>query len=153
VFSILENINLQNGSTNLPGPSSLQCNINYQRFNCAAERAPFRYLRPGWGGGGADTTINCMERALISTQLPPQALLLVVALKLMGNTRPVRRRQTRQNSPSVRIRESPRLCPDWLLASASERPPNKQKNKKQTPWPLVRERTIPTDRPPLVDEI
>jgi hypothetical protein len=23
----------------------------------------------------------------------------------------------------------------------------------QTPWPLVRERTIPTDRPPLVDEI
>jgi hypothetical protein len=29
---------------------------------------------------------------------------------------------------------------------------NKQK-KKKTPWPLVRERTIPTDRPPLVDEI
>jgi hypothetical protein len=28
----------------------------------------------------------------------------------------------------------------------------KTKNK-QTPWPLVRERTIPTDRPPLVDEI
>jgi hypothetical protein len=27
-----------------------------------------------------------------------------------------------------------------------------QKNK-QTPWPLVRERTIPTERPPLVDEI
>jgi hypothetical protein len=24
---------------------------------------------------------------------------------------------------------------------------------KQTPWPLFRERTIPTDRPPLVDEI
>jgi hypothetical protein len=23
----------------------------------------------------------------------------------------------------------------------------------KTPWPLVRERTIPTDRPPLVDEI
>jgi hypothetical protein len=28
----------------------------------------------------------------------------------------------------------------------------KQKQK-QTPWPLVRERTIPTERPPLVDEI
>jgi hypothetical protein len=26
-------------------------------------------------------------------------------------------------------------------------------NKKQIPWPLVRERTIPTERPPLVDEI
>jgi hypothetical protein len=30
--------------------------------------------------------------------------------------------------------------------------PYNQPNK-QTPWPLVRERTIPTDRPPLVDEI
>jgi hypothetical protein len=30
---------------------------------------------------------------------------------------------------------------------------NKNKTNKQTPWPLVRERTIPTDRPPLVDEI
>jgi hypothetical protein len=28
-----------------------------------------------------------------------------------------------------------------------------QKYIKQTPWPLVREQTIPTDRPPLVDEI
>jgi hypothetical protein len=28
-----------------------------------------------------------------------------------------------------------------------------QKQTKQTPWPVVRERTIPTDRPPLVDEI
>jgi hypothetical protein len=28
-----------------------------------------------------------------------------------------------------------------------------QINKKQTPWPLVRERTIPTERPPLVYEI
>jgi hypothetical protein len=27
------------------------------------------------------------------------------------------------------------------------------KQTKQTPWPLVRERSIPTDRPPLVDEI
>jgi hypothetical protein len=26
-------------------------------------------------------------------------------------------------------------------------------NKQKTPWPLVRERTIPTERPPLVDEI
>jgi hypothetical protein len=30
---------------------------------------------------------------------------------------------------------------------------HKYKQKKQTPWPLVRERTIPTERPPLVDEI
>jgi hypothetical protein len=29
----------------------------------------------------------------------------------------------------------------------------KKQTNKQTPWPLVRERTIPTERPPLVDEI
>jgi hypothetical protein len=28
-----------------------------------------------------------------------------------------------------------------------------QNKQKQTPWPLVRERTIPIERPPLVDEI
>jgi hypothetical protein len=28
-----------------------------------------------------------------------------------------------------------------------------KKTNNQTPWPLVRERTIPTERPPLVDEI
>jgi hypothetical protein len=28
-----------------------------------------------------------------------------------------------------------------------------KKTNKQTPWPLVRERTIPTERPPLVHEI
>jgi hypothetical protein len=26
-------------------------------------------------------------------------------------------------------------------------------HEKKTPWPLVRERTIPTEQPPLVDEI
>jgi hypothetical protein len=37
--------------------------------------------------------------------------------------------------------------------------PSKKKNlilmdkTRQTPWPLARERTIPTERPPLVDEI
>jgi hypothetical protein len=30
----------------------------------------------------------------------------------------------------------------------------KQKQQQQqTPWPLVRKRTVPTERPPLVDEI
>jgi hypothetical protein len=28
-----------------------------------------------------------------------------------------------------------------------------KKQNKKTPWPLVRKRTIPTERPPLVDEI
>jgi hypothetical protein len=37
--------------------------------------------------------------------------------------------------------------------SASDRNEYQTKTNKQTPWPLVRERTIPTDRSPLVDEI
>jgi hypothetical protein len=28
-----------------------------------------------------------------------------------------------------------------------------KRTNKQTPWPLVRKRTIPTERPPLVDDI
>jgi hypothetical protein len=31
--------------------------------------------------------------------------------------------------------------------------PQCDKQIKQTPWPLVRKRIIPTERPPLVDEI
>jgi hypothetical protein len=31
--------------------------------------------------------------------------------------------------------------------------PSSCPQQKQTPWPLVRKRTIPTERPPLVDEI
>jgi hypothetical protein len=30
---------------------------------------------------------------------------------------------------------------------------NKQNKQKQIPWPLVHERTIPTERPPVVDEV
>jgi hypothetical protein len=37
------------------------------------------------------------------------------------------------------------FIPNFILLSI--------KQNKQTPWPLVRERTIPTDRPPLVEEI
>jgi hypothetical protein len=41
-----------------------------------------------------------------------------------------------------------------LQVRSFHKPSLKLKQKtKQTPWPLVRERTIPTERPPLVDEI
>jgi hypothetical protein len=40
-----------------------------------------------------------------------------------------------------------------LLNDAMSNCCDKKKTNKQTPWPLVRERTIPTERPPLVDEI
>jgi hypothetical protein len=43
------------------------------------------------------------------------------------------------------VTENPNKMFIWYLGNLS--------NKKQTPWPLVRERTIPTERPPLVDEI
>jgi hypothetical protein len=38
-------------------------------------------------------------------------------------------------------------------SKARQRLYSRNKTNKQTPWPLVRERTIPTDRPPLFDEI
>jgi hypothetical protein len=47
-----------------------------------------------------------------------------------------------ENSPDYRVQ----LPPYTLLRTTN-------KTNKQTPWPLVRGRTIPTDRPPLVDEI
>jgi hypothetical protein len=37
---------------------------------------------------------------------------------------------------------------NYLMLPATHDPKNKQ-----TPWPLVRERTIPIERPPFVDEI
>jgi hypothetical protein len=42
--------------------------------------------------------------------------------------------------------------PTYVSIATVEHPTNDYKQK-QTPWPLVRERTIPTDRPPLVGEI
>jgi hypothetical protein len=44
----------------------------------------------------------------------------------------------------------------WLLPNTSQHfspISNKQTNKQKTQWPLVRKRTIPTERPPLVHEI
>jgi hypothetical protein len=42
-----------------------------------------------------------------------------------------------------------------ILLRPEDRCKTKQKKQtnKLTPWPLVRERSIPTERPPLVDEI
>jgi NAD-dependent dihydropyrimidine dehydrogenase PreA subunit len=49
------------------------------------------------------------------------------------------------------------ICPVYVSELSLENSPVilvavTAKNK-QTPWPLVHKRTIPTDRPPLVDEI
>jgi hypothetical protein len=64
----------------------------------------------------------------------------------------------RQTLPSRAYRNSEsNRCPPtsaevmktWIHTSTA--PTNK--TNKQTPWPLVRERTIPAERPPLVDEI
>jgi hypothetical protein len=41
--------------------------------------------------------------------------------------------------------------PDFIVFAGRK---EKEKNEtKQTPWPLFRKRTIPTERPPLVGEI
>jgi hypothetical protein len=40
-----------------------------------------------------------------------------------------------------------------MTAAIVDSVPLQPRKQKQTPWPLVRKRTIPTERPPLVDEI
>jgi hypothetical protein len=70
-------------------------------------------------------------------------------------------RTTRRKIPEDRIRHSNRRgnLKSYVLSFSSEcSAPHviyhiKVQKNKQIPWPLVRERTIPTERPPLVDEI
>jgi hypothetical protein len=55
--------------------------------------------------------------------------------------------------------EAGSAIPHWFHARAHNtrlnvvRTKRERETNKQTPWPLVRKRTIPTERPPLVDEI
>jgi hypothetical protein len=79
-------------------------------------------------------------------------------------------RATRRNIPEVAILHSYRrenlksyisiycLYNQYQLTLVSLKVSNNEENnrinkQKQTPWPLVRERTTPSERPPLVDEI
>jgi hypothetical protein len=66
-------------------------------------------------------------------------------------------------SPLIAAQSSPSIMQGWYnrpihfrsnsrLAFPHQHNEGIQTNK-QTPWPLVRERTIPTERPPLIDEI
>jgi hypothetical protein len=57
----------------------------------------------------------------------------------------------REESPENKYRDCVRLKLGMNYATSELE--SKQTKNKQTPWPLVRERTIPTERPPLVDEI
>jgi hypothetical protein len=50
------------------------------------------------------------------------------------------------------IRPASALTLDCTIKDEPEGRGVQTKKKKQTPWPLVRERTIPTERLPLVDE-
>jgi hypothetical protein len=43
--------------------------------------------------------------------------------------------------------------PEGIKQNKTKQNKKKKQQQKKTPWPLVRERTIPTERPPLVDEI
>jgi hypothetical protein len=50
---------------------------------------------------------------------------------------------------SVLTRATQRNIPETAILHCHRR----ENLKKRTPWPLVRERTLPTERPPLIDEI
>jgi hypothetical protein len=44
-------------------------------------------------------------------------------------------------------------CLIWLFYTVQWRMVLSRIKEKRTPWPVVRKRTIPTERPPLVDEV
>jgi hypothetical protein len=54
---------------------------------------------------------------------------------------------------STKYVTSTRTADSWRGEQVCADDKTKKQTNKQTPWPLVRERTIPTERPPLVDEI
>jgi hypothetical protein len=54
---------------------------------------------------------------------------------------------------SNRGQSDPMALRDSLLVSLVPSKSLTKKQKQQNLWPLVRKRTIPTERPPLVDEI
>jgi hypothetical protein len=78
--------------------------------------------------------LRSVRRLLVAASVVPSSPILATHIK-----QPLRTSET-----SVITRTTRRNIPEDT---------KQNKQTKQTPWPLVRERTIPTDRPPLVDEI
>jgi hypothetical protein len=81
----------------------------------------------------------------VSLCLIEKVMLCVGALIQMSSFRML---CTESNRSSVYMLSLANLCLEQRIAFM-----NKSPYKKQIPWPLVRKRTIPTELPPLVDEI
>jgi hypothetical protein len=80
------------------------------------------------------------------------AVLLRRGAALNGANGAIRSVETGLSSPVLTVYTSVAIIITFEELAVDDNGSPKQTNK-QTPWPLVRERTIPTDRPPLVDEI
>jgi hypothetical protein len=76
-------------------------------------------------------------------RIPTRSFNLRVSTKHCNNSL----MQNSQRKATICVLGLCRKKPNFLYETFTD------KKNKQTPWPLVRERTIPTDRPPLVDEI
>jgi hypothetical protein len=90
-------------------------------------------------------------RLLITANAIPNSLILSTILKLAtrSSETSVRTRITGRHIKKYGIRDNVHI---FQMREFRCHHSDQQTNK-QTPWPLVRERTIPTNRPPLLDEI
>jgi hypothetical protein len=100
--------------------------------------------------------LRSVRRLLVTDTVVPSSSILVTLMKeaLGSSETSVLTRTTRRNIPEDTILHSHRRenLKSYIFPSTSVSPVNSHCIK-QTPWSLVHKQTIPTERPPLVDEI